>query len=222
MLLAEFAPSINVGVRVTPTTLALILAEFAATVLTPRLVTPITLNLTTAAFEPHIARIFEPTTASLVTTGYVPTLVLPIHVVPTTLALIMSLLAPTASVGSTVTPTTLALILTLDNPNVETPRLVTPTTATLATSAFAPLLHHVIIAQLLELILAGLAPSPQTTADLIMHAPTGLVLVTYEPSVTKRAPDPEEPWNVGYLRRIPRSRTSRHVGGYGARLSRGL
>ena len=185
---AAFAPSVTVGVRATPTTLAVLTATFAPTVIAPRLVTPTTLALTTALFAPVIKLGVIPGTLAVLTTAFAPTVTATsgsnVTVTPTTLAVVTAAFAPTVATPRLVTPTTLALVATTYAPLALAPRLATPTTLALATATFAPtvLAPRLVTATTAALSVAAFAP---TVLAPRLATPATLALATqaYAPTV---------------------------------------
>jgi hypothetical protein len=107
-------------------------------------VTPTTATLTTAPFAPTVTasdhKTATPTTASLTLSPFAPSVTQGLNVVPTTASLTLTTFAPTVSTSNhqLVTPTTTALTLATFAPTAVNPVTVTPTTSALSLSPFGP------------------------------------------------------------------------------------
>jgi hypothetical protein len=131
LALTTFAPSVTVGVRVTPTTASLTLTTFAPTVTTSnnQLVTPGTLALTTARFAPVIKHQITVPVKALSLATFAP--VLKFSIIVPKLSLTLTMFAPTVTVAPaagnvTVTPGTASLIITQFPPTVTVQSASTP------------------------------------------------------------------------------------------------
>lgn len=117
-------------------------------VATPQLVTPTTASLVTTRFAPTVSftsnQLVTPSVATLTLTRFVPTVTASDHktYTPSTASLTLSSFAPTvtANTGTLATPSTASLSLTPFAPSVTTTahQTVTPSTATLTLTRFAP------------------------------------------------------------------------------------
>jgi hypothetical protein len=107
-------------------------------------VTPTTASLTTETFAPTVTasdhKLVTPTTASLTTATFAPTVSTPRLVTPSTASLSLSAFAPSVNVGVRVTPETAELATAGFAPTVTVSDniTVTPVTATLTLTTFAP------------------------------------------------------------------------------------
>lgn len=107
-------------------------------------VTPTTASLTTSTFAPTVTVtnnvLVTPTTASLTISTFAPTVSTPRLVTPSTAALTLTAFAPTVSIGVRVTPSTASLTLSTFAPTVtvSNPVTVTPATAAMILTTFAP------------------------------------------------------------------------------------
>ena len=114
-------------------------------------------------------------------------------VTPTTASLTTATFAPTVTATNhqTVTPTTKALVLTTFAPTVTASdhKTVTPTTAALVTSAFAPTVaitdHKTVTPITAELVLTTFAPTVTGGGDIsVVPSTAALTLTTFAPTVS--------------------------------------
>lgn len=128
-----------------------------------------------------------PTTASLTTTKFAPTVSTPRLVTPSTLALTTAKFAPTVLTPRLCTPSTASLTTTKFAPTVSAPRLVTPSTASLTLATFAPTvsLAKLVVPSTASLTLSTFAPTVTSTGDDLLLTPDtkALTLTTFAPTV---------------------------------------
>lgn len=109
-----------------------------------------------------------PGTASLVLTGFAPTVSSPRLVTPATDALVLATFAPTVLAPRVVTPAAQILSLTGFAPAVATPRVVTPATLAVTVTGFAPTVTATantgITPGTIALALSGFAPTVTASA----------------------------------------------------------
>ena len=148
-------------------------ADYAGTTNDPKLVvthaaamvvTPTTASLATATFAPTVtasdSKLVTPSTLATVLASFAPTIVNPQGVTPATLAALLASFAPTVSVGQFVTPDVASLVLTTFDPTVINPMSATPDTLALTLSAFEPVasVGQFVTPDTLALLLASFAP----------------------------------------------------------------
>lgn len=123
-----------------------------------------------------------PSTASVVTTKYAPTVLTPRVCIPTTASLTLMTYAP--PIGTGVIPTTRALTLTTYAPTVQTPRVCIPTTRALTLTTYAPtvLTPRTVTPTTAALVLTGYAPTVLTPRTAIPTT-AALTTTTYAPTV---------------------------------------
>lgn len=137
-----------------------------------------------------------PTTASLVTAGFAPTVIASDHklVTPSMAPLTISTFAPTIVIGVGVVPSTASLTTSTFAPSVSISnnQSVIPTTANLVTSTFAPTVlataHQFIIPSTASLTITRFAPIISVTANQAVTPTTAsLTITTFAPSVSVSA-----------------------------------
>lgn len=127
-----------------------------------------------------------PGTASLVLTGFAPTVQTPRLVTPGTASLVITGFAPSVILGTVVTPGKASLVLTGFAPTVLTPRLVTPGKASLVLTGFAPIVtvggSLTVTPGTASLVLTGFAPTV-LTPRLVTPGTASLILTGFAPTV---------------------------------------
>lgn len=130
--------------------------------------------------------VLTPGTASLVLTGFAPTVQTPRLVTPGKASLVLTGFAPRVILGTVVTPGKASLILTGFAPTVLTPRLVTPGKASLVLTGFAPVItvggNKTVIPGTASLVLTGFAPTV-LTPRLVTPGKASLILTGFAPTV---------------------------------------
>lgn len=127
-------------------------------------VTPTTASLTTATFAPTVTasdnKLITPSTLATVLASFAPTILNPQGVTPATLATLLSALEPTVSVGQRVTPDAASLVLTTFDPTVINPMSATPDTLALTLSAFEPVasVGQIVTPDTIALLTVAFAP----------------------------------------------------------------
>ena len=134
-----------------------------------------------------------PTTASLTTTTFAPTVTASDHktVTPSVASLALATFAPSAIIGNIVVPTTASLSLATFAPTVSVSdnKVATPDVASLSLATFAPSVaitdHKTVVPDVAALVLATFAPTV-TASDHKIVTPdvAALVLTTFAPTVT--------------------------------------
>lgn len=139
-----------------------------------------------------------PTTASLTTATFAPTVTASDHktATPSTASLTLATFAPTVAVSDnqTVTPSTATLTLATFAPTVTATdhKTVTPSTASLTLTAFAPTVtttaNVTVTPATAELVLTSFAPTVSTSdATAVTPGTASLTLTTYAPTVSTTA-----------------------------------